>query len=353
LPDGATFDAATRTFIWTPDYNQAGDYQVQFEVSDNSLTTVEQIIITVIHVNRPPVANAGPDQLNIEATSTQGAEVTLNGTGSSDPDLDALTYTWKEGSTIIATRATPTVQLALGSHNLTLIVNDGQVDSQADSVNIKVLDTTPPVLKVPEDLVVTATGEFTPVTLTAATAIDLIDGPVEVTNNAPASFAIGTTPVTYIAKDSKGNTTTKTVNVTIEDKVAPVVTITGLTDHHDYTGSVTPQIQITDGESGIKTQSIKLDGNNYIPGTAISTTSSHTLVVTATDYAGNVTTVSINFSIYNSSRLEVATTQCAYSDIAIMTATLISEGSSVSGKTLFFKLNGVDIGTAITDCWML
>jgi hypothetical protein len=41
------------------------------------------------HANRPPVANAGPDQ-----TVPLGAVVTLNGGASTDPDGDALRFRW-------------------------------------------------------------------------------------------------------------------------------------------------------------------------------------------------------------------------------------------------------------------
>ena len=39
--------------------------------------------------NRPPIANAGGDQ-----TVPVGATVTLDGSGSSDPDFDTLTFQW-------------------------------------------------------------------------------------------------------------------------------------------------------------------------------------------------------------------------------------------------------------------
>jgi len=48
LPDGASFDPDTRTFSWTPRYDQAGTYVVRFEVSDGQLTDTEDVIITVV-----------------------------------------------------------------------------------------------------------------------------------------------------------------------------------------------------------------------------------------------------------------------------------------------------------------
>jgi subtilisin family serine protease/fibronectin type 3 domain-containing protein len=55
LPIGASFDPATRTFSWTPTYEQSGVYNVTFEVSDGKLTSAETITITVNDVDRPPV----------------------------------------------------------------------------------------------------------------------------------------------------------------------------------------------------------------------------------------------------------------------------------------------------------
>jgi len=46
-----------------------------------------------IVVNQPPVADAGNDATE-ECASHTGTEVKLDGTGSSDPDGDVLTYYW-------------------------------------------------------------------------------------------------------------------------------------------------------------------------------------------------------------------------------------------------------------------
>jgi adhesin HecA-like repeat protein len=49
LPSGASFNASTRTFSWTPGFTQAGSYtSVHFQVSDGSLTDSEDITFTVV-----------------------------------------------------------------------------------------------------------------------------------------------------------------------------------------------------------------------------------------------------------------------------------------------------------------
>jgi hypothetical protein len=105
--------------------------------------------VVVIHKEEdcPPVANAGPDQ-SLEATGPT-TPVTLNGTASADPEGAPLTYTWTgpfTGGT--ASGATVTVDFPLGTHVVTLVVNDGFFDSEPDTVTIVVADTTPPLLTI-------------------------------------------------------------------------------------------------------------------------------------------------------------------------------------------------------------
>jgi len=116
----------------------------QLVVNDGIQSSAPSFVnITVLNVNRPPTANAGPPQ-TVNALTT----VTLNGNGSSDPDTgDVLTYAWSQtaGPAVTlssATAASPTftAPLVTGDTTLTfrLIVNDGAVASGPSTVNILV-----------------------------------------------------------------------------------------------------------------------------------------------------------------------------------------------------------------------
>jgi len=102
------------------------------------LTGTAQTTVTVAsEPNQAPVANAGPNQT--VPTATGSATVTLNGTGSSDPDSDALTYAWTEGGSPIATGVSRAVVLATGTHTITLTVTDPYGATATGTVVVKVV----------------------------------------------------------------------------------------------------------------------------------------------------------------------------------------------------------------------
>jgi hypothetical protein len=82
----------------------------------------------------PPVANAGNDQ-----TVQEGVVVTLNGTGSSDPDNDIVSYHWSQTagtavnlSNTSATRPTFTAPAGGGSLTFELTVSDSENNQDTD-----------------------------------------------------------------------------------------------------------------------------------------------------------------------------------------------------------------------------
>jgi hypothetical protein len=196
--------------------------------------------------NRPPTANAGSDR-TVNADANCEAVVTLDGTKSSDPDGDPLTYLWT-GPFGTATGPTPTVTLPLGVNVITLKVTDSFGASATATVTITVVDVTPPTVgpvTATPNVLWPVNHKFVSVTITY-TATDNCNIPVctlAVSSNQPVN-GIGdgnTSPdwqvidahhvllraertgtdadriytVTITCKDAAGNPTVKTVAVTV------------------------------------------------------------------------------------------------------------------------------------------
>ena len=92
----------------------------------------------VAHPNNAPVANAGPDLGSV----TSGTRVTLNGSASTDPNGNPLTYSWTflskpAGSAAVLanpTSVTPSFTVdRSGDYVVQLIVNDGAMNSAPDT----------------------------------------------------------------------------------------------------------------------------------------------------------------------------------------------------------------------------
>jgi hypothetical protein len=252
--------------------------------------------------NALPVADAGSNQ-TVEQDSLGGASVTLNGSGSSDPDGDLLTYswTWTGGA---ATGVNTTVLLPLGTTEITLTVDDGQ-GTGTDTVEITVEDTTPPSVDVGPDIAVEQeTADGTEVTL-SATVSDICDASPTITwsQGPTAVFPLGNTTVTVTATDASGNRATDTVVVTVEDTRPPGV---------DAGPDITVEQETADGTEVTLNATV-----NDICDTSPTITWSHgptavfplgnTMVpVTATDASGNSATDTVIVTVVDTTPPEIS-----------------------------------------------
>lgn len=88
--------------------------------------------------NVAPVANAGPDQsVSVKGKATSST-VTLDASGSHDPDGTLVSYQWLENGAPIATGKTVSVSLGIGSHTITLRVTDDDQASDEDQLIVEV-----------------------------------------------------------------------------------------------------------------------------------------------------------------------------------------------------------------------
>lgn len=136
--------AASAQPTLTPDV--AGDYTIDLVVTDgsNQASAIDQVVITAAEPNAAPTADAGAD-----ATTATNVAIQLDGSNSSDPDLDPLTFQWTvvsaptgSGAILVGdTTATPSFSPDVpGTYVVELVVNDGFEDSAADSMEIEAID---------------------------------------------------------------------------------------------------------------------------------------------------------------------------------------------------------------------
>ncbi len=114
-------------------------------VPGQSDTFTVQIDTTLPAAQHAPVANAGPDQ-TVNAGPDCKASVTLDASLSHDEDGEDLTYIWT-GPFGATAGSRVTVNLPVGVHNITLLVQDGQHTDARDTLTVTVVDHNPPVIR--------------------------------------------------------------------------------------------------------------------------------------------------------------------------------------------------------------
>ncbi len=178
----------------------------------------------------------------------------------------------------------------------------GNPSTASNTLNITVLDITPPAISVPSAIQVsTDPGQATAVVNYTLSANDNVDGAVTPQLvSGPASggaFPVGVTTVTYRAVDAAGNQSQSSFNVTVTDDEAPQLSvpanITVDTDPGQSTAVVNYTVTASDNVDGSLSPALTagLPSGSAFP---LGTTS---VSFRATDAAGNATTDSFTVTV--------------------------------------------------------
>ncbi len=199
--------------------------------------------------------------------------------------------------------ATVTCDHPTGSHFPvgTTLVTCSSSDGPSCSFNVTVNDAENPTITAPAGFTVstdTNSCSATGVTLGSATTHDncMVSS---VTNNAPASFPLGPTTVTWTVNDNHGHSATATQVVTVIDDVPPTLSVPA---DSSAPANASCQAVIPDVVTG-SSASDNCGGATITQSPAAGTivgAGTHPITVTAKDGAGNQTSKVVNFTVIDS-----------------------------------------------------
>jgi hypothetical protein len=156
-----------------------------------------------------------PSPRNAECASPAGTAVVLGAATATD----ACDFT-----PTIANNAPPLFPLGLST--VTWTATDDAGNSANATQLVTIVDTQAPVVTAPPNVTAECTGPAgTPVDIGLATAADVCDASLVIGNNAPPLFPLGTTPVTWSARDDSNNVGTAVQTVRIVDTTPPVLDV--------------------------------------------------------------------------------------------------------------------------------
>lgn len=262
----------------------------------------QPFILDLVAANNPPVAFAGPNQ-----TLECGSQVTLDGSKSSDPDGDALTFQWTLAGNVLGTNSTLSLSLPMGTNVITLTVTDTCGASSQTNVSVVLRDTTPPTGSCPGPVQASSDANCqapVPNVLSQVIASDNCTptGSLTLTQSPTAGtmVGLGPHPITVTVTDASGNSSTCSVLFTVADTTAPVfisvpASFTLSADANcqaavpNILGGVVATDNCTPANQIVLTQ-------NPTAGTVIGS-GSHSILVTATDAAGNHSSATVAFQV--------------------------------------------------------
>jgi hypothetical protein len=171
---------------------------------------------TIRDTQNPTVTAPGPLTTECTQKAPQGAT----------PNIGTATATDICDASVAISNNAPAV-FPLGTTPVSWRGTDDSLNVGTAVQNVTVVDTTPPSITAPANVVAECTSPAgTPVSLGTPVTNDICWATVAVSNNAPALFPLGTTPVTWTAVDGSTNSNTAIQTVKIQDTTPPQLSFT-------------------------------------------------------------------------------------------------------------------------------
>src|SRR5215203_5805424 len=327
-----TFQSGTTTANF-----KLGTTTVNCHATDSSGNTGYGNFTVTVQDTTPPIITV-PEDIVVEATGPEGAKVnfTVSATdvvdGKATLDRNNMLIQDNVGGsiTISCNPASPST-LPVGGHTVQCSATDEAGNTATASFTVTVQDTTPPIITVPEDIVVEATGPEGAVANFTVSATDVVDGKATLGSNGAliqedqdgrdieiscnprsgSTFELGTTTVNCYAEDSSRNRVDGSFSVTVQDTTPPIITVPE-DIVVEATGPEGAKVNFTVSATDVVDGKATLDRNNMLiqdnVGGSITISCNpaspstlpvggHTVQCSATDEAGNTATASFTVTV--------------------------------------------------------
>ena len=261
-----TFPVGTTTVTWTVT-----------DAAGNTATATQTVTVTD---NQNPVVVTKNITAYLDATGNASIVAADVNNGSSD-NCGIATMSVSPNSFTCAN---------VGANTVTLTVTDVNGNSATSTATVTVVDNVNPAITAPATIAVNADAGACFATIaslgTPATADNC--GVASVSNNAPETFPVGSTTVTWTVTDVNGNTATATQTVTVTDNENPIVITKNATVYLDGTGnaSVTAAEVNNESSDNCGIASISVSPNSF----TCANVGANTVTLTVTDIHGNSAT---------------------------------------------------------------
>lgn len=268
-------------------FNKVGNYVIQYIANDSFGNIATETANVLVKDDTKPVIK-GVKDLIYEFGDPEPKW--LNGISAHDDSDGDITYKLTYDISGIDFSK-------LGAYEFSYSVTDFSGNTATEYARFTIVDNTGPMILGAKDLVVIGSSKPTPINyLEGVTAYDKYDGDltsqIVVNSSNVNQTKAGVYSASYSVSDSQGNTSVKTIFVTVKDSKAPeIVAIDIIHEYGDAQPNLLKGVTAYDENDGDITSKLTVSGQNSINWTKLGI---YKIVYSVTDSSGNTKTKNVN-----------------------------------------------------------